>query len=263
MKTDMLLRNYRKNKSRLIKSIIIIVSISLIVVAQFVIRPVNIAWYTIVFTVGASLVSSLVVSTITNIFDGRDIDDEIIERFDVLRIYQENKLLGIDDQFPIQDDIKASFVNSKRLVIAMNDAKAFISNNHPLFSERFMKGKYRETVIVIQDYKQSDIIESLERKNGHETGYYKNKIKEVVNYDIKNLYDEAKRYNHKVSLYLNNNINTVAVILTDDYAMESLYRLGSGKTSVPHFVFANGGNEYNQVKTDIENLIENLNEESF
>ena len=37
--------------------------------------------------------------------------------------------------------------------------------------------------------------------------------------------------------------------------MESIYRLGAGKTSVPHFIFRKGGEEYDRVSNDIEMLL--------
>lgn len=254
MKKDKLLQKYRKNKTRLIRTIIVIIVLALFGFAQFYLQGISDGWYTIILSLAASLMASLIVSYITNIFDGRDIDEEIIERFDVLRTYQKHKLVQISDAFPLENEIRSDFVNSQRVVIVMNDGKAFISNNHPLFSERLQR-KNRETVIVIQDYKQNDIIESLERKNGHDKGYYKKKIEDVVNYDVKRLYQEAKMHNHKVTLCLNKNINTVAVVLTENYAMESIYRLGAGKTSVPHFVFQKGGEEYDRVSNDIEMLL--------
>lgn len=59
---------------------------------------------------------------------------------------------------------------------------------------------------------------------------------------------------HQFSLYLNPNYNTLSIILTDNYALISIYRLAPEKTTVPHFVFKKGGPEYDRIKADIEKI---------
>jgi len=149
---------------------------------------------------------------------------------------------------------REDFINSKRVVIVMNDAKSFISGNPALFTERISQ-KGKTTTFIIEDYKQTDIISALNRKNGHEKGYYERKIHDVVGYDIMHLYEEAKKSKHNVQLFLNHNTNTLGIVLTDNYAMESIYRVSEGKTMVPHFIFQVGGEEYIEVQKDVDKLI--------
>ena len=48
--------------------------------------------------------------------------------------------------------------------------------------------------------------------------------------------------------------NTMAVLLTEHYAMISLYRLALGKTTVPHMTLKKGGKEFDTINKDIEKL---------
>ncbi len=167
--------------------------------------------------------------------------------------------MGIYDKIPIDNGIiKKDFLNSANLYIIMNDAKAFISANLPFFEER-IKIKNGNTTFVLQNYEQTDIMNALTLKNGHEGTYYKEKIRDVIEYHIKKFY-QLKENNHSVNLYLNNNYNTLAMILSDNYAIVSIYRLASEKTTVPHFLFRKGGTEYMCIKKDIDKILENTKE---
>ena len=138
----------------------------------------------------------------------------------------------------------------------MNDAKRFISDNTLLIEQR-LKKKNLFTAFVLQDLNQADVMDALTRKNGHaeNPNYYKDKIHDVIEYHIKKL--ETKCDNkHTFSYYLNTNYNTLAIILTDNYAMYSIYRIAPGKTEVPHFVFKKSCVEYDLVRRDVENIIE-------
>lgn len=86
------------------------------------------------------------------------------------------------------------------------------------------------------------------------------KIHDVIEYDLLRLYKEGKDNNHVVKVFLNQNINTLGLILTDDYAMVSIYRVSSGKTTVPHFIYEANGHEYEEVKNDIDRLIDEKND---
>ena len=254
MKTNNLLKNYRNKNLSFIRLLLILIAFILMICSQLLIKQYSAEWYIIAFSIASSVLATVIVSIVTKLFDGNNIEEEIIERFEVLRIYQQYNLERIQDTFPLDEKYKQDFIKSKRVVVVMNDAKAFVSNNHPLFDER-LKQKNSETIFIIEDYNQNDIIAALERKNGHESGYYKKKIYDVIGYDLMHLYDDAKQNNHHLKLFLNHNINTLGIILTDTYAMESIYRVSAGKTTVPHFVFTADGKEYGEVSRDVENLI--------
>ena len=59
-----------------------------------------------------------------------------------------------------------------------------------------------------------------------------------------------------VEIYLNQFYNTMAMIVTDKYAIISLYREALGKGKVPHIVFINNGKEgeYAKIRSDVEEL---------
>lgn len=97
----------------------------------------------------------------------------------------------------------------------------------------------------------------LENKN-----YYRDKIKSVIEYHLKNLKNVSHR-SHGIQAYLNPNYNTLAMILTDKYAMVSIYRVAPGKTGVPHFIFGCGGEEYKKVYDDIQKILKLAREVSL
>jgi len=149
--------------------------------------------------------------------------------------------------------IKNDFINSKKVYIAMNDAKAFISNNTALFEERIEK-ENQETNFIILDYEKKETMDLLSRKNDHgeDPDYYSKKIKNVIMYHLRNY--KNKNAKHTVELYLNPNYNTMAVLLMDNYAMISLYRLSLGKGEVLHMTFNKDGKEYKNICCDIQCL---------
>lgn len=139
----------------------------------------------------------------------------------------------------------------------MNDAKAFISSHTILLKER-MNVKKRNTTFVLQDYNTPDIMSALTRKNGHieDEDYYKRKIQSVIKYHLVPLKEECDNTS-EFSAFLNTNYNTLAIILTDNYAMVSIYRIAPGKSRVPHFVFKKGNKEYNDTYSDVIKIVEN------
>ena len=184
-----------------------------------------------------------------------DNSDKIAELFfPVLKDCHKYGLIGIYNEFPIKEkEFEKSFLDSKEVFIVMNDSKGFISGND-LLRKRVKKPNCK-TVFVLQDYNQSDTISALTRKNGHShnSNYYVNKIKEVIQYDIGSL-NKNKNPMHELNVYLNNNYNTMAIILTDSYAMFSVYRVFSEKGKVPHFVFKREWSEYDYIKKDVDNI---------
>lgn len=53
--------------------------------------------------------------------------------------------------------------------------------------EKRLEIKNHSTHIIIQDYNQEDTMSAFTRKNGHRDDYYRDKIKHLIDYDIKNL----------------------------------------------------------------------------
>jgi len=123
-----------------------------------------------------------------------------------------------------------------------------------LFRSRF-NHKNKTTNIVLLDPKANDSISVLTRKNGHQGDYYKNKINDFI-YE---LIAEQKKYGaHRIKVYVHKLYTTMAVVLTDKYAMVSLYRISPGKDDVPHFTFGKkqlDNCEYNKINEDIKKLI--------
>lgn len=246
-----------KNKKTLIFLICITVSLVMLFINESFIKDLNNVIYILILTIGVTLSTNSVAAFISNRFKDNELNEIAKQNFSVLKYCQDYGLIGIYKGFPLEDEyIKNDILSSKNLYIIMNDAKRFISDNTLLIEQRIKK-KSLLTTFVLQDLNQADVMDALTRKNGHSENpnYYKEKIRDVIEYHIKNL--EAKCDNkHTFSYYLNPNYNTLAIILTDNYAMYSIYRIAPGKTEVPHFVFKKGCIEYNLIKRDIENIIE-------
>ncbi len=253
---------FSKNKS---KNIICLISIAVSFVILFInehfFKSVDNVLYNIVLTISITLLTTAIFSFISNLFTN-DIDTIAENNFSVLKCCHNTGLIGIFDAFPLTcDEIKNDFISSKEVYIVMNDAKAFISSNMVLINER-VKCK-SSTTFVLQNYKQDDIMKALTRKNGHEEepDYYIKKIEGVINYHISNLHKKNKK--HKIKLFLSSNYNTLAIILTDNYAMMSTYRYASEKSKVPHFIFNRNGSEYTNIKKDIDALLKLAEEYKF
>lgn len=222
--------------------------------------------YTFVMTVFITLLTNCIILFISDKFSDNNLNNNVkeinniinevsVEKFSCIKYCTDYGLEGIYSNFPLNNEIiKNDFINTKNLYIVMNDAKAFISSNITLIEQR-VKAVDCTTTFILQDYQQQDIMNALTRKNGHKNGYYENKIKEVIEYHLKQLIT-IKDSNHNINLYLNNNYNTLSIILTDEYAIISIYRIALGKTEVPHFLFKKNGKEYINIKNDIEKILE-------
>lgn len=240
-------------KKNIICLISILISVLLLFLNEHYFKDLDDLLYNMLLTVSITLLTTSVFSVISNFFTN-DVDTIASLNFSVLKSCQTYGLIGIYPTIPLNDNtIKEDFVNSKKVYIIMNDAKAFISDNMNLFNDRIKKNN--STTFVLQNYEQNDIMSALTRKNGHSDNpnYYIDKIKNVITYHIKTL--NLKNPKHKIKLYLNSNYNTTAIILTDHYAILSIYRYAPEKSSVPHFVFHCNGSEYSIIKNDINTLI--------
>lgn len=233
-----------------------IVSLAVLFINESFLKNVNDTVYIIILTIGVTLSTNVLAAYISDKYKNNDLAEIAANNFEVLKSCQEYGLINIQKGFPLDNElIKNDFINSKNVYIVMNDAKRFISDNTLLLEQRIKK-KNLSTTLILQDLNQTDIMDALTRKNGHgeNPNYYKEKIRDVIDYHIKKLRDMCNN-KHKFSFYLNPNYNTLAIILTDNYAMYSIYRIAPGKTEVPHFIFKQGCHEYNLVKRDIDNII--------
>lgn len=244
-----------KNKKTIILLTCEIISLLMLFLNESFVKELNNVIYILVLTIGVTLSTNSVAAFISDRFKDNELSEIARQNFSALKYCQEYGLIGIYKGFPLEDEnIRKEFINSKNFYLVMNDGKNFISNNKELFEER-IKIKSHATNIIIQDYNQKDIMTALTQKNGHEGDYYKDKIMNLINYDIKNLRSKCND-KHNFSLYLNPNYNTLAILLTDNYAMISIYRIASGKNQVPHFVFKKDSIEYNYIEQDVKNVIQ-------
>lgn len=245
-------KEFRRNISLILEAI----SFLLLFVNEAFIKGRSYVLYTVLLAIGVTLSTNVLSVYISDKFKSDDLEIKASNMFKVLKHCQNYGLYCIETRFPLDnEEIRKDFIDSKKIYLVMNDAKRFLSDNTLLIEER-MKKKNVSTTIVLQDYEQEDVMAVLTRKNGHDNNpdYYKTKISEVINYHIKSLKDKSDA-KHNLSLCLNSNYNTLAIIMTDNYAMYSIYRIASGKTEVPHFIFKQGDKEYDLVKRDVDNVV--------
>jgi len=247
----------KKNISKiLILCICICLSLAILFINERYVKTWDIVIYNLLLTIAVTVLSTALISFLSDEFSTNTLEERLTRNFSTLKACQEYGLISIHDNCPLKNEsIRKDFINSKEVYIVMNDAKAFISSNTSLLGERIAK-KHEHTTFVLQDYNAPDTIGVLTRKNGHDedSNYYVNKIKSVIEYHIKDLF-QKKDNCHEVALFLNKNYNTLAIILTDHYALVSTYRVAPGKTRVPHFVFKYGGIEYEDTLKDVERIV--------
>jgi hypothetical protein len=205
-----------------------------------------------------SIITAALFTVIMNIFTRDHFEETIKELIEVRlpfldRLHRKG-LIEFEESFPLKVDIyENDFMESNTITIVMNDAKKFYSNNISLFRERFRQ-KNKITNFVILDPAAADSISVITRKNGHEGNYYVDKINDF----IKELHKEEHDNKHIINIYLQNLFNTMAIIMTEKYAMVSLYRISPGKDDVPHLVFEKNEHtkcEYFKVERDVEKLM--------
>lgn len=237
------------------------ISLILIVVNDRFVKNFDDLIYNLILTIAVTVLSTALIFSITEMLNTNHAEEILNRNFSVLKVCHRYGLIDIYDHFPFtNEDIEDDFINSKKIYIIMNDAKSFISSNIPLMEKRIAKnGAY--TTFVLQDYSAPDTMSALTRKNGHveDPDYYAKKIKNTIEYHIKSLFKKKNR-KHTINLFLNRNYNTLSIILMDNYALVSTYRISPGKTRVPHFVFQRGGIEYEDTLKDVEKIVETLRE---
>lgn len=234
-----------------------IISLLVLFINESIFKYINDIVYIIVLTIGVTISTNVLAAYISDKYKNNDINEIASDNFNVLKSCQAYGLTNIQKGFPLDDEmIRNDIINSKELYIVMNDAKRFISDNTLLIEQR-IKQKHHSTKFILQDLNQIDVMNALTRKNGHaeNPNYYKDKIRDVIDYHLKTLKNKCDN-KHDFSYYLNPNYNTLAIILTDNYAMYSIYRIATGKTDVPHFIFKKGCSEYESVRRDVESIIQ-------
>lgn len=200
--------------------------------------------------IAVSSVTTAIFSLVSSWIDKQNMEEKVYSAFPVIKKCNEYGMIDITTKFPFDNiEIKKDFIDSKEVYVLMNDGKNFISTNIDMISERFQQEE-KTTNIILLDYEQTDTMDVLTRKNGHDStpGYYRDKIKEVIDYHLK----KAQKSNtHIINVCLNSNYNTLAIIVTDNYAMISLFRVSSGKDTVPHIIFNKNGSEYERIRKDV------------
>lgn len=189
-------------------------------------------------------------SIFSSFIEKQNMEEKIYSAFPLIKTCNNYGLIDISSKFPFDnEEIKTDFIDSDKVYILMNDGKNFISTNIELITKRLRQDK-KETNIVLLDYDQEDTMSVLTRKNGHDStpDYYIKKIKEVIDYHFK---ENKRSKEHILNIYLNSNYNTMAIIVSDNYAMISLFRVSSGKDVVPHMTFNKNGTEYEKIKKDV------------
>lgn len=210
-----------------------VISLAILFVNESFFININNTIYIIILTIGVTLSTNVLAAYISDKYKNNDLNDIAAKNFVVLKSCQDYGLINIQKEFPLDgEEIQNDFVDSKNVYIIMNDAKRFISDNTLLIEKR-LKKKKNSTTLILQDLNQTD----------------------VIDYHIKDLKKKCDN-THKFLFYLNPNYNTLAILLTDNYAMYSIYRIAPGKTEVPHFIFKNGCSEYDLVKRDVEKIIQ-------
>jgi hypothetical protein len=208
-------------------------------------------------TLSTSFLVTIIVSTLARY--------ENIKSNEILESANEYGLYGVYKDFPLNiKEIEEDFVKSKNVYINMNDGKNFISSNSNIIKKRLSQKKLTTTFIIC-DYNNNEIMKLLDNKNSHKPGYYKDKIKELIRYQFQTNYVKlCKDKEHNLLLRLNKSYNMLSIILTDNYALYSIYRVSKmRKTTVPHFVFRKGSKEFEEIKNDIDELCKENNSNEF
>ncbi|WOE83717.1 hypothetical protein [Aeromonas veronii] len=206
-----------------------------------------------------SIITAALLTIVINFFQRDYFEEKFTETLETKLPFMDklNKIgiIGFDSEFPLKSaEYTNSFLESDTVTLVFNDGKRFFQNNSELFKKRFSK-KDKCTRFIFMNPYSNDSISVLTRKNGHEGDYYKNKIEDFISY----LKKEAKQLtDHKIEIYTHDLFTTMSVILTERYAMFSLYRISPGQNTVPHITVERNNSdlcEYEKILDDIEKLI--------
>ena len=250
-----------KDKSKLYACVIFpVVSLAIIVCLYFSYKISDRFLQQFVISLLISILTALIVNFITYLIAKNDYKEAYKELVgnNIPFLYKLNNkgLVDFDKVFPLEIDIyRKDFLESKEVTLVMNDGKLFITNNITLFKRR-LKEKDKTTRFIFINPDSEDSISVLTRKNDHsdDPSYYKDKIKEFS--------QEIEKYEkdptHKVEVLYHNYFTTMGILLTDSYAMISLYRISPGKDTVPNLIFKKNDEEeceFCRIKDDIQRII--------
>ncbi|WP_031492574.1 hypothetical protein [Succinivibrio dextrinosolvens] len=220
----------------------------------------------------ASLGISLIVSGVT-IFLYRVIKKETDYKIDNLILANKIRsygLVSIDEKFLISEktvfgnyDVREDFINSKNVTLVFNDGKFFFTTIQNELNIRINKGPGYKTTIVILNNNNKLLMDMLSQKNGRPEGHYIEKINTLKKCDFVDWKNKANKSGSTLEIYFKNTYNSVAEILTDNYAMYSIFYNSAMKDQVHHFLFNKYGNGYQFVKKDIENLLSSKDLEAY
>lgn len=220
-------------------------------------------------SISISIITAMLVSLVSFLIEKNDFEEaykELVQKNLPFLFNLNNRgLVFFGNDFPLEEEIyKKDFLESKEITLIMNDGKKFVTNHIDLFKKRFTENQ-KSTNFIFLNPLQKDSISVLTRKNGHEKApeYYVDKIK--------NYSDELKEYlkefkNHKIYVGYHNFFTTMGILLTDNYAMISLYRISPGKDVVPNLVFEKNGrelSEYNKIKEDVARVLQQSNVKNY
>ncbi|MFB1070940.1 hypothetical protein ACEUKD_08745 [Vibrio diabolicus] len=209
--------------------------------------------------VSISLITAAFFTIVINFFQRNHFEEKLSDVLEhhVPFMNRLNKvgITSFERSFPLQsDEYETSFIESNTITLVFNDGKRFYQNNITLFRKRFSQSG-KTTRFVFMDPKASDSIAVLTRKNGHKGNYYSDKISQFIDY----LKEESKAEDHNVEIYVHDLFTTMSVVLTDQYAMFSLYRIAPGQEAVPHITVQKNSFElceYDKIAKDVQKLVE-------
>lgn len=207
-----------------------------------------------------SILTALIVNFITYLIGRNDYKEAYKELVgnNIPFLYKlKNKgLVDFDKVFPLEKDVyRKDFLESKEVILVMNDGRLFTTNNITLFRQR-LKEKNKTTRFIFMNPNLDDSISVWCRKNRHNNNlsYYRDKIAGFL--------QEIKKYEkdptHKVDVLYHDYFTTMGILLTDSYAMISLYRISPGKDAVPHLIFKKNDEEeceFCRIKDDVQKII--------
>ena len=202
--------------------------------------------------ISIAVVSTSLVIIIYEIFT-KTFEEQFI--FDYLPMFKESQEIGLKKILykPFDDEnYKNDLLHTYKLLIVMNDGKTFLRNYHNILQQRINRKGVTQFILLNPD---SKFVEYLNERNEKETkDYYKYKIKDVIK-ELKEIIKNKSNI-HQFEIFVHDGFHPYAVVMCDDKAMVSMYRLSPGKHEVLHFLFEDKGknSEFEKIKLDIEKL---------
>ena len=197
----------------------------------------------------------------------KDVGQDVRHQLDNYRNFEK---IGLSTVYPDSKRFNFSnfIVESKKIIVIINDGKAWKSTYEMDFKERLSK-KDLETIFIFPNYNLDEINTLMLRKTGHvdDENYIKNK----VNLVIRSL-TELKSEQHKLAFYKHDLFNTSTIMLSENEIILSPYRLSRGKDVIPLYIYKSlkrdcvncldctikqsAKTEYCNIKRDVESLLE-------